>query len=247
MKIVGRGMIARALEVYQNQFDDVVIFASGIADSTTNDPLEFEREYRLLYETIRTCLLQKKRLVYFSSGGAIYGQTNAPRSEHTPLFPTTAYGRHKLLCEALIQQSTLAYLIVRLPNLVGARQNNGQLIPMLVHQALRGKATIFEHATRDLVDVEDFASILMRLLDVVKTSETIIIASGYSLSVTEIFDEIEAVLKTKAHIEYAAKGDKQLFNVEKLRQLLHNDLVFHPNYFKDVIQKYAAQIAKSLP
>lgn len=247
MKIIGRGLTATALRPYQADFDDTVIFASGVSDSRTTDPAQFDREYRLLYEALQTCLKHSRRIVYFSSGGAIYGPVETPRSEATPLFPGSLYGRHKLLCEALIRESTVSYMIVRLPNLVGGRQNKQQLIASLVHQALQGKATLFAQATRDLLDVDDFARLLMQLLQTLNTSETVVMASGQSIPVTDIFDAIQAALHTQADVTLVTKGDTQAFDIQKLRRLLGHDLGFSAGYAQRVVQKYAPLIAQSLP
>ena len=247
MKIVGRGLIASALYPYQDVLDNIVVFASGVADSTITDTGEFEREYHLLYETIMSCLKSHKKIVYFSSGGTIYGHFEGIRDENVPLLPRTAYGRHKLLCEAIIRQSTLPYLILRLPNLIGMKQNKTQLIPALIHQARQGKVTLFQHATRDLVDVDDFAQIVIRLLKTLSTNETVILASGYSISIDMIFDVIQKELNLSAEIELLPRGDEQQFSVDKLARLLHNNLPFYPEYYQDVIKKYVHQIANSLP
>ncbi|GAB4307718.1 MAG: NAD-dependent epimerase/dehydratase family protein [Phototrophicales bacterium] len=248
MKIIGRGLIANALFPYSDQLEDVVIFASGVADSTTTDSHEFEREYHLLYETITACLKSQKRIVYFSSGGTVYGNYEGIRSENTPLLPQTCYGRHKVLCEAIVRQSTLPYLIVRLPNLVGSMQNKTQLIPSLIHQARQGKVTLFQLATRDLVDVEDFAQIVVELLHNLSTSETIVLASGYSISIELIFDTIQEILNIPTQVELLPKGDNQQFSIDKLRSLIgDNHLPFHAEYYKQVITKYVDHIANLLP
>lgn len=247
MKVIGRGLTASALYPYHDQLNDVVVFASGVSDSTTVDYHEFEREYDLLYETIESALKDQKRVVYLSSGGAIYGRFEGMRTEETPLLPHTLYGRHKLLCEAIVMQSTLPYLIVRLPNLVGERQNKTQLIPALIHQARQGRVTLFDHATRDLLDVEDFARILIQLLSKLTNSESIILASGYSISISNIFREIQQALNISVDIEVLSRGDQQQFSIDKLRGILDDKLPFHPQYYVEVIRKYVRQIAALLP
>jgi NDP-hexose 4-ketoreductase len=247
VKIIGRGLTASVLLPYQDKLDDVVFFASGVADSTIDNPGQFQREYELLYETLESCLRTGQRIVYFSSGGAIYGQYEGLRSEATPLFPVTAYGRHKLLCEAIVRESTLTYLIVRLPNLVGARQNKIQLIPALVHQVLRGEVTVYQHAVRDLLDAEDFATVLIRLLETVQSSETIVLASGFAVPVPQMVDVIQQALGSSACVNSVPKGDRQAFDVSKLNRLLDGQLPFHPDYYKQVLLKYATTLARYLP
>ncbi len=247
MKIIGRGLIANSLLPYQYDVESITIFASGVANSLTTETTAFDREYQLLYETLKSALKSKHRVVYFSSGGAVYGKIDEKRSETTPVFPDTAYGRHKLLCEAIVRESTVPYLILRLPNLVGAKQNKAQLLPALVHQAKQGKVTLYTQAKRDIVDVADFAEILIRLLKLSIVNETIIIASGVSVSIQEIFAVIQEDLHLPTSIETLQIGDQQIFTIDKLRRILNDDLPFHQAYYKEVIRKYIRSINSFLP
>ncbi len=194
MKIIGHGMIAQSLLPYHDRSSNAVIFASEVANSRTTNEQAYEREYQLLYETLHACTAEGKQIVYFSSAGAIYGETNSPRTETTPLFPTTAYGRHKLLCQSVIANSGANYLIVRLANLVGRAQNASQLVPALVEQIKQGRVTILAQAVRDLLDVDDFAKILLCVLAADLTKQTLLVASGHSIAVAEIVSEFSGYL-----------------------------------------------------
>ncbi len=78
MKIIGQGMIAQSLLPYRDRFPNAVIFASGVANSHTTDAQAYEREYQLLYDTLRICAAEDQQIVYFSSAGAIYGAMDLP-------------------------------------------------------------------------------------------------------------------------------------------------------------------------
>lgn len=240
MKIIGNGMIARAFMPYQAQLEAVVIFASGVSNSSETDPAAYARECDLLIETLQSCKHDPSRIVYFSSGGTIYGNYAGLRDEKTPLYPRTPYGRQQLLCEALIKNSGAPYLITRLANLIGPGQNHTQLIPALVDQALAGHAHLFQHATRDLLDVEDFAPIVIRLLASLASdeNETVIVASGISLPIAEIFSQIQSELGTTADISLLDRGDVQRFNIEKLQHQLAGQVHFDERYPAQVVRKY---------
>ena len=91
----------------------------------------------------------------------------------------------------MIVNSGVNYLIVRLANLVGRTQNKSQLIPALVEQIKQGQVTVFAQAVRDLLDVDDFASILVWLLAADVMNDTLLVASGQSIAVGEIVRELE--------------------------------------------------------
>ena len=72
---------------YRDRFPNVVIFASGVANSHTTDAQAYEREYQLLYDTLRICAAEDQQIVYFSSAGSIYGAMDLPRYRDDSAFP----------------------------------------------------------------------------------------------------------------------------------------------------------------
>ena len=242
MKVIGRGMVAHGFTPYAETLPDVVIFASGVSDSTCTDLKAYARERHLLYNTLQTCHNNRQRIVYFSSGGAIYGHTDALRHEDTPTYPATDYGRHQLFCESVIINSGVPYLIVRLPNLVGPSHNTAQLIPALVQQARSGHARLFQRATRDLIDITDMAALTVRLLQTHTTNQLVTIASGISTPAIDLFAHIQAVLGTQAEVTLLDKGDQQRFSISKLCQLVDIVPPFPSDYHERLIRKYASEI-----
>ena len=245
MQIIGNGMIAKSLHPHQDQFPDYVVFASGVSNSLEENPKAFEREYDLLYKTLHECREEGHCLLYFSSGGTIYGNYEQPRTESSPVFPLNAYGRHKLFCEAIIERSGVDYLILRLPQLVGSKQNPNQLVSRLVEQACAGHAKIYDWATRDLLDVDDLMRIINHILVLRLHNETLVVASGYSVSVRHIFDEIQLALATNAEITTLERGDRQQYDISKLKRLIPDELTFTSDYYKTIIHKYAHQLANT--
>jgi nucleoside-diphosphate-sugar epimerase len=243
MKIIGQGMIARSLTPYLDQAPDTLIFASGVANSLTTDQQAYEREILMLTDALRCCQQQNLRIVYFSSGGAIHGSTNEPRNELTPTMPMTAYGKHKRACETAIINAGVQHLIFRLANLVGAGQNPSQLIPALINQIKRGRVTLYTKATRDLLDVDDFAHLLIHLLEKKPQSGIYTVASGQSIPIVSIAEEIRDLLSLDAEFDLVEGGDEQRFDIRKLKQVLPNSLNFDVDYFRSVLAKYVSQSA----
>lgn len=226
LRIVGRGLAARALSPVAERHDDVVIFASGTGDSSCRDGVEFARERERLEVVLEQCRNADQRLVYCSSAGSVYGDATEARHERTPCRPTTPYGLHKLRCEALIRESDCRFLILRISNLIGPGANSRQLLPNLVQQVLSGRVRVFRHATRDLIGHEQFASIVEELLDHAAERDTVVLASGIAVPVPELAAEIQRVLQMNAEVEWVEAGGPQNFCVEKLRSLTPNSARF---------------------
>jgi NDP-hexose 4-ketoreductase len=240
MEIIGNGMMAKGLLPYSAQSDDAVVFASGVSDSTLKDKTEYERELEILDRVIQDCKQRNKTLVYFSSGGTVYGKCDTERREDAILSPQTMYGTHKVHCETAIVSAGIKYLIARLPTVVGQTKSKTQLIPVLIKQAMEGSVTLFKDAERDIIGIADVAKIIVALLNKLKRNEIINVASGISVPVTDIFSEIQKNLDVKPAIKIMNGGDKQRFNVDKLHAYCH-EISFAPDYYKNIIQEYMSQ------
>jgi len=244
--IVGRGMIARAFEPLVPRLGRTLIFASGVSDSSCSRPEEYGKERRLLETTIDGCLADGRRLVYFSSAGAVYGDWQDQRDETTPLSPNTMYGENKVVFEEVIRDSGVDYLIARLPNVVGPVQNPNNLVPTLVRQAVEGRARILTHACRDIMDVVDVADLIARLVTRGVSSQVVLVASGICRSAADLFDLIQEQLGTSATVQLVDGGIPHRYRIDNLRRLLGMDDVFPPDYPSLVISKYAARIAREI-
>ena len=63
------------------------------------------------------------RIVFVSSGGAVYGETKRAATEETRPAPASYYGVHKLAAEGHVALGGLAYAIARPSNIYGPRQS----------------------------------------------------------------------------------------------------------------------------
>lgn len=218
------------------------IFAKGVSDSSCRDPQQFRRELDELRRALADCSSQGSSLVYLSSGGAVYGRTDAVRSEEVTPVPASPYGIHKLDCERLVRQSGVPYLVLRIPNVVGPGGNPHQLVPALVRQALAGRVTLLAGAYRDLIDVVDVVDLTLGLLERGVHNEVVNVASGASIAVGELFACIETAVKRTVEIEWRAGGDRQRFSVAKLARLTSRRLPYGPEYPCSVVEKYLSSI-----
>jgi nucleoside-diphosphate-sugar epimerase len=119
---------------------------------------------------------------------------------------------------------------------VGPGANPHQLVPSLVRQAREGSATLLRSAARDLLGAEDFARVALALAEGGHAG-TFNAASGHAVPVTDIFEEIQGVLGTKATVRLLPGGQAQRFRVAKLRAA--TGIAFPPAYYRGVIRAYA--------
>ena len=149
MEIIGNGMIANSFKDYN--FKSVCIFASGVADSTENDTLEYEKEYNFLKQVLEKN--QNNKIIYFSTLSVL-------RHDYTD------YIKHKLFIESYIENNSNNFLILRLPNVIGETKNTKQLVPFMYNSLLNNKIIQIKNGTyRDLLDVEDLPKIVDFLIN----------------------------------------------------------------------------------
>lgn len=145
------------------------------------------------------------RIVFASSGGAVYGAgEHRPIGEDAPTAPTGAYGVNKLLVEAHLllrrRRDDFDVRILRVANPFGERQLSrlGQgVVAAFVEAAARGRPlTIMGDGSvvRDYVYVGDVARAFVLAGDVEDPGRRIFnIGGGHGRSVAEVADAVEAI------------------------------------------------------
>jgi len=241
--IIGTGFIARHFERLRSAYPHVLLFASGVSRSSCTDEPEFRREVDLLYSALYHCRLHGRKLIYFStSSDLMYGGPGSTGYEDEPVFPRSAYGRHKLAMETVIRQSTVDYLILRLPSPVGQHQQPYQLVPALFHQIQRGVVQIRRNVRRDIIDIEDVVAITDELIARDVSRQVINVASGVAVLVEEIVDHLAACSPSFVLRSYSDGNDAYQVSNAKLLAYLQNPaaLGFDRTYYQRVIDKYYA-------
>ena len=111
-----------------------------------------------------------RRVVFLSSGGAVYGETDGATESSSPA-PKSPYGRNKLRAEAIVASSAASFAVARLSNVYGPGQRadlEGGVVAIFASAlTARQGITIYGdgHQRRDLVYVDDVASAIVRLAD----------------------------------------------------------------------------------
>jgi UDP-glucose 4-epimerase len=210
-----------ALEkLFQDQQIDLVInlisnLVPGTSFSATLDNLNAD-----LNSTMYLIHLMKKhkvdKFIYFSSGGAVYGDNgSSPNREDSPTNPISYYGWTKLTLEKYIllehKLSGLQYLILRPSNAYGPKQkliSNQGLIAVALGKALQDKELNIwgdGNNVRDYIHVNDVTSAVDRLIDLGKFNQIFNVGTGKGTSVKEVLKIIEAVTDKKLKVNYLPK------------------------------------------
>lgn len=144
-----------------------------------------------------------KKLIYASSGGAVYGEpVYLPCDEKHPVDPLCPYGLTKHTPEHYLfmyrQLYGLDYTVLRYPNVYGPRQDpfgEAGVVAIFTEQMLRGDQVVINgtgEQERDFVYVADI--VRSNILSIDAGSGGIYnIGSGIGTSVNQIFDELRQI------------------------------------------------------
>lgn len=194
-------------EVFEQNGIDLVIHSL----STTIPAMSFNAKYDIESNLIPSINLldtmikhNVKDIVYISSGGAIYGDFNKGLHKETEdVFPKSSYGVVKLSIEKYMMQYAELYglrpLIVRLSNPYGPYHYSMKQGICNVALATAINNDIFNvwgngEGRKDYIYVEDFVTILFKLLSLKIHTQVINIGSNRIVSVNEILKEIKCLV-----------------------------------------------------
>ena len=210
------GLLANALK----NSDVVFHLVSTTVPKTSNEDPAFDVTSNVV-ETIyllERCVEERvKKVVYVSSGGAVYGTpVTVPVSEDSPTNPESSYGITKLTIEkylALFQRlHGLDYVIVRPSNPYGPRQNpmvNQGVAAVFLGKIARGQAIEIwgdGTATKDYIYIDDLVEGIYRSSFLKSSSKVFNLGSGVGHSVNDLVRIITNVVGHEFTVIYGSKG-----------------------------------------
>lgn len=216
------------------KIDVVIHMASNMIPSSSFFDFEKEMNNNIIpsFRIITELSKRNIKLVYLSSGGAVYGEKKSNKiGEYSNLEPISYYGYSKEIFENFIRLNSrkfgLNYLIVRPSNPFGRYQNpkNSQGIIAVLTKRILNDETIEIWGdglvVRDYIPIEKFSEALTNILcDEKMWNKSLNISSGVGISVLRIIEIIENTLKTKAKVVFKPSRD---FDIKKV--VLKNDLI----------------------
>jgi UDP-glucose 4-epimerase len=213
----------RCLKAAMEDCRELVYLAQETVSSPYLDPdsIAVTRNLELFLGTMRAGIENGlKRIVLFSSGGAVYGKAQAqPVRESCHLQPISAYGVAKASMEKYLYMCSevhgVQYLIVRPSTLYGPGQNflrKQGVIAAFLHRVAQGMPLEVwgdGTATKDYLFIDDLAEAVARLVEIGYINCPFNVGSGAGKSIKNIIDEIATVTGIRPAVEYrsANKND----------------------------------------
>ena len=201
---------------------------------------EFENVIFPTYRIVKLCAKHSIKIIYFSSGGTIYGNRNnlTPFKENDKLEPISYYGLSKLIIEEYIifehRINNVEYLILRPSNPYGNGQNlygKQGLIAVSIGKILSNiPIEIYGDGNqiRDYIFIDDFAKIFHKLLDANISNTILNIGSGKGYSVKQVIEFISQNLNRQLNVNIIPSRTTDVSNVildtTKLQSLIPYDL-----------------------
>ncbi|MBV8195020.1 MAG: NAD-dependent epimerase/dehydratase family protein [Candidatus Dormibacteraeota bacterium] len=144
-----------------------------------------------------------RRVVFASTGGAIYGDTDViPTPETQPCAPESPYGASKLCVEAygatFQRIHGMEFIALRYGNVYGPRQDpHGEagVVAIFAKRLLSGEVAVINGdggQTRDYVYVDDVVAANLRSIDAA-SSYVLNIGTGIETDVNEVFRRLRAL------------------------------------------------------
>ncbi|WP_346984310.1 NAD-dependent epimerase/dehydratase family protein [Chryseobacterium sp. POE27] len=213
-------------ETFHNK--DVLIHSvSTTSPFSSNQNIEYDIQSNLInaINIFKIAAANKvKRIIYLSSGGAIYGEpTSIPIPESHDTNPISSYGITKLAIEKYLKYFSLnfgiEYNIIRPSNPYGPRQNpfsNQGVISVFLGKALRGETIEIwgdGNIAKDYIFISDLASAIYNASISKKVSEIYNIGSSTFISLNEIIDVIKKVTGKNIEVKHI---DSNKFDVQKV-------------------------------
>lgn len=196
------------IKIFEENQIDLVCHLLSSTVPTTSSNAQYDVETNLIPTLKLLGIMEKfgvRQIVYFSSGGAVYGDyLQKVHNEEDAVYPKSSYGVVKLAIEKYLLSYAELYgfhsLILRLSNPFGPyHYNNKQgVINIAIRKALSGETLEIwgkGNGLKDYIYIEDVCDIVLKLIanDVIDTG-VYNIASGLSLSVNEIADYIRTFI-----------------------------------------------------
>ena len=226
--------------LYEAMLDiDIVFHLASVTVPSTSilDPLldvngNLVSSINLLNAAVRAKI---KKIIYFSSGGAIYGSVNGPIKEENELNPISSYGIIKSTIEKYFllygKKYNLETIIFRPSNPYGPRQGHfiAQGVISTFLKKLSNNETISVFGTgdtmKDYIFIEDLAFICYKI-SITANSGIFNIGTGVGTKINHVIDIIKSVTNITPNIDYLEQKfydvPEFILNISKSKNLIGN-------------------------
>ena len=230
---------ARVESIFESERPNAVVHVAAQASvqRSVTDPLHDASVNVLGTIQLLACAQRVgvRRVVYTSTGGAGYGDTDVvPTPEDHPSRPTSPYGVSKVGAERYLDcwagLSGASALTLRLANIYGPRQNplgEAGVIAIFAHRLVRGEECVVNgdgEQTRDYVYVGDVADAIAGALVQPDATGAVNIATGVETTVNELYRRLAAAAGVTAPARHgpAMPGEQRrsVLDATRAKQML---------------------------
>jgi nucleoside-diphosphate-sugar epimerase len=225
--IIGRGLVARAFAPFESDLS-VVIFASGVSDSTCVDESAYAREVILLDETI--CRYPEATLVYFSTTGV-----------KDPDLQATRYVQHKKFMEERILNVSPSFAIFRVSNIVGPGGNKQNILNYFIEKIRNGEFfDVWAASYRNFIGISEVYTLAKTLLADGRFLNRIVdLIAPESFRIIDLVEYLGSLLGIKPHFDTIARGGSPAYDFEISTTLIRDyKLDMGPNYQRELIKNF---------
>ncbi len=152
-----------------------------------------------------------KKIVYLSSGGAIYQNTQQfPTPENDASLPSSAYGLANLGVEKILRESGMPFVALRLSNVYGPRQWESGVVPSFIKQIAANQPPIINSdgsQTRDFIYIDDVIDILQQAA-YYHGSGIFNVGSGQETSLNDLLGMVNQLLQKQVAPEYRGSQEE---------------------------------------
>lgn len=177
-----------------------------------------------------------RKIIFPSSGGAIYGKTlNDLTDETTPTTPISSYGIAKLTIENYLRLYNnlygLDYVVLRVANPYGPFQRTDScqgIISIFLGRILRNEPICIwgdGSIIRDYLYIDDLTKAFFAALEIQPPDKIINIGSGIGTSINELIDIFRDIVDKNFQVEYKPERNleipRSILNIQRASIMLH--------------------------
>ena len=230
--------------------------ASNLIPSSTRSQFDKELQEVVLptFELLNHLSDRNLKIIYFSSGGAVYGKADGKIIENNECKPINYHGFSKLIIENYIKLlsrvGNLKYVIFRPSNAYGKYQRveskQGFIAVALGKMLSNQNIEIWGDGktVRDYVDVSDIARAVRSVIDGNIENKIFNLGSGEGHSLARVVQFLEKYLNRSATVIYK---DKREVDVEKMIldiSSLESFINYNPKKLDEGIKDFIAYLSK---
>lgn len=213
--VVGNGLLSSIFKEHKNS-EELIIFASGVSNSSEKREFEFQREKSKLFEVIKKN--PKMTLVYFSTC-AFYDN----------YFDESPYLNHKREMEEWIIANVQNFYIFRIPQIIGSKNTN-QLLGFLDHKIKNKEEFVLFDIERNLIDFEFLLTVSKYLISN--------IFYPINVKVIDIVSFFEQIHNVKSNHIVKEKNGSLIIEKTIDDEILTKLFQVRANYYKDKLVEY---------